>query len=421
MMTEARSLLEGALQAALGAVDARELGAHVFPEPPKGRLIIVGAGKAAAAMAQAAEGHYGERIDEGLVITRYGHGLKTKHIRVLEAAHPVPDRAGLEAAREILNLAASLGEDDLLLCLLSGGGSALLTAPAGVTLEEKAALTRALLKSGADIHEMNALRKHLSKIKGGRLAAVAMPAKVVSLIISDVTGDDLATVASGPTAPDPTTYADATNILDRFGLDFPEVRRELERGVRKEIPDTPKPDDPLFERVENRLVATAQDALLAAADYLRERGIAPLILSDSVTGEAREVAKVHAAIIRQVLRRDQPLARPCALLSGGETTVTVRGEGKGGRNAEFLLSLAVELWGQEGVYALAVDTDGIDGFSDAAGAWMGPDLFRRTSREAAMEHLLNNDAYSFFERADMLIKTGPTLTNVNDLRVMVIS
>ncbi|CAN5563919.1 glycerate kinase [soil metagenome] len=423
------NLLRAAFRAAIAAADPLELPAHVFPEPPVGRLVVVGAGKAAAAMALAAERHYGERFGSeclagGLVVTRYGHGLKEgeklARIRVIEAAHPVPDAAGLAAAREIHALAASLGENDLLLCLLSGGGSALLTAPEGVSLEEKAALTKALLRSGADIREMNSLRKHLSSLKGGRLAAAAAPARVVSLIISDVAGDDLSSVASGPTAPDPTTYEDALAVLDRYGLDFPAARAQLERGARGELAETPKEGDAVFERVENRLVATAQDALEAAARAFESQGVTPLILADAVTGEAREVGKVFAAITSQVLRHGQPLPRPCALLSGGETTVTVRGEGKGGRNSEFLLSFALELGMPDGVYALAADSDGIDGFSDAAGALVGPDLFARVERDAAKHCLENNDSYSLFEKSGALIKTGPTRTNVNDLRFILV-
>lgn len=418
-VTSPQALLKDALHAALKAVDPLALPPDIFPQAPRGRLVVVGAGKAAAAMALAAERHYGEKIAEGLVITRYGHGLLTRRVRVVEAAHPVPDAAGQKAAGEIVALVSSLGPHDLVLCLLSGGGSALLSAPSGVTLEEKAALTRALLRSGADIREINAVRKHLSSLKGGRLAA-ASPAKVVSLLISDVTGDDLSTIASGPTAPDPTTFAEAVAVLERYGLDFPAARAQLERGVRGEIPETPKEDDPLFERVDNVIVAAAQGALDAAAGVLRDNGVTPVILSDAMTGEAREAAKFHAAIAKQVVHHEQPSPRPCALLSGGETTVTVRGDGKGGRNSEFSLALALELDGLPGVYALAVDTDGIDGSEDAAGATFGPDIFSRVGEAEAKGYLDNNDSYSLFERTGSLIVTGPTRTNVNDLRLVLI-
>lgn len=388
-----------------------------LPAPPRGRLVALGAGKAAAKMASVAETFYAEKYPEtpleGLVVTRYGHGVKTEKIQVREAAHPVPDAAGVAATQKILDLARSLSEDDLLLCLISGGGSALLCAPEGVTLSEKAALTQALLRSGADIGEMNAVRKHLSSVKGGGLARAAFPARVVSLIISDVAGDELSTVASGPTVPDPSTFADCRAILGRYGLELPP-------RLTRDAPETPKPGDPIFDRVENRLIASAQGSLEAAAAFFREQGIVPLILSESVTGEAREVAKVHAALARQIRQHGQPLEPPCALLSGGETTVTVRGTGRGGRNAEFALSLAVELNGLTNVYALAADTDGIDGSEDAAGALVTPETLLRVGRGEARGYLDNNDAYTFFKRVGGLVHTGPTLTNVNDMRFVLV-
>ena len=413
---DARALLRASLDRALAAADPRKvLDAHL-PPPPRGRLVIVGAGKAAASMAGAAEAfyraHHPDVRLEGLVVTRYGHGVPTEHIRVVEAAHPVPDAAGVAATQEILELAASLGEDDLLVCLISGGGSALLSAPNGVTLEEKAALTQALLRSGADISEMNVVRKHLSRVKGGGLAKAAFPARVLSLIVSDVAGDDLSVIASGPTVGDSSTFAEARAVLMRYGLEPP--------SHFSEAPETPKPGDPIFNRVENCLVASAQGMLEAAATFFRERGIAPLILSESVTGEAREIAKMHAAVARQIRTHAQPVKPPCVLISGGETTVTVRGDGRGGRNCEFALSLALELAGLREVYALAADTDGIDGDSDAAGALVTPQTLAEPGHAEARRYLDNNDAYSFFERVGGLIRTGPTLTNVNDLRLVLV-
>ena len=413
---EVVTLLRGALQTAVAAANpARTLPEHL-PSPPKGRLIVVGAGKAAAGMARAAETFYGERYPgvklEGLVVTRYGHSVHTEQIRVVEAAHPVPDAAGVAATAEILALAEGLGEDDLLVCLISGGGSALLCAPEGVTLSQKAALTGALLRSGADITEMNTVRKHLSRVKGGGLARAAFPAQVVSLIVSDVAGDELSVIASGPTVPDSSTLAEARAVLERYGLEPP--------SHLSSAPKTPKPGDAIFERVQNHLIASAQGMLSATATFFRERGITPLILSESVTGEAREIAKMHAAIARQVRAHGQPLGPPCVLLSGGETTVTVRGSGRGGRNCEFALSLALELNGLGGVYALAADTDGIDGTEDAAGALITPQTLAATGRAEARRYLENNDAYSFFERTGGLVHTGPTLTNVNDVRLVLV-
>ena len=370
-------------------------------------------------MAATVEKHYEGIALEGLVITRYGHAVATKHIEVVEAAHPVPDAAGVAATRRILELAQSLDKDDLLLCLISGGGSALLVAPEGVTLEEKAHLTKALLKSGADIREMNAVRKHLSGVKGGKLARAAYPAKVMSLIISDVTGDDLSSIASGPTAPDSSTFEDALNILDRYGIEAPEVRMRFQKGVAGELADTPKPGDAVFESAENKIVANAQGVLERSAAYFRNEGVTPLILTESLTGEAKEAAKFHAALARQVKQHGQPLKPPCILLSGGETTVTVRGSGRGGRNSEFLLSLALELDGLENVYALAADTDGIDGVEDNAGAVIGPDALGALRLEAR-GFLENNDAYTFFQQTGALLRTGPTLTNVNDLRMLLV-
>ena len=336
MRDDSRKVLREMFDAAVAAASPALCVPPNLPKPPKGRTIVVGAGKAAAAMAAAVEANWAGPV-EGLVVTRYGHGAPCKSIEVVEAAHPVPDAAGREAARRILEKVQGLGPDDLVLCLISGGGSALLALPApGLTLEDKQAVNKALLRSGAHIGEMNCVRKHLSAIKGGRLAAAAAPAQVVSLIISDVPGDDLSVIASGPTVPDRTTSADAIAVLEKYGIDAPRAVMDHLRGSSAE---TPKPGDEIFSRVKNILIATPQDALEAAAKVARDRGFQPLILGNAIEGEARDVAFVHAGIAKQVAGYGQPIAPPCAIISGGETTVTVRGNGRGGRNAEFLLAL----------------------------------------------------------------------------------
>ncbi len=391
-----------------------------LPNPTKGRTIVVGAGKAAATMAKSVEDHWQGELS-GLVVTRYGHRAPTKRIEVVEAAHPVPDLAGREAAERILKMVQGLGPDDLVLCLISGGGSALLTMPApGLTLQDKQAINRALLKSGANIGEMNCVRKHLSAIKGGRLAAACHPAKVVTLTISDVPGDDPAVIASGPTVADRTTFADALAILEKYRITEPTTVVQHLRAAREE---TPKPDDPRLAGIQTHVVAAPQQSLEAAANVARQAGITPLILGDSLEGESREVAVVHAGIARQVLRHGQPAPAPCVLLSGGETTVTVRGKGRGGRNVEFLLALAVALDGEAGVYALAGDTDGVDGTEDNAGALVTPDTLQRAAASGldAKAHLADNDGYSFFAGLGDLVITGPTLTNVNDFRAILVS
>jgi hydroxypyruvate reductase len=357
---------------------------------------------------------------EGLVVTRYGHGAPTKRIEVVEAAHPVPDAAGEQAALRILQRVRNLAADDLVLCLISGGGSALLAAPApGLTLDDKRAINRALLKSGADIAEMNGVRKHLSAIKGGRLALAAAPARVVGLVISDVPGDDLAVIASGPTVPDPSTSAEALATLRRYAIDAPaRVLAHLESAAS----ETPKPGDPRFAAVSNILIATPQMSLRAAAEAARAAGVAPVLLGDAIEGGAREVGKVFAGVARSAARHGEPARPPCVLLSGGETTVTVRGKGKGGRNAEFLLGLALALDGAPRIYALAGDTDGVDGSEDNAGAYVAPDTLARAAALGlrARERLADNDAYSFFAALGDLVVTGPTLTNVNDFRAILI-
>lgn len=391
-----------------------------LPEPPKGRTVVVGCGKAAASMAKAVEDHWQGELS-GLVVTRYEHRVPTRRIEVVEAAHPVPDLAGREAAERILGMVRGLTADDLVLFLASGGGSALLSMPApGLTLADKQAINKALLRSGANITEMNCVRKHLSAIKGGRLAAACAPAKVVTLAISDIPGDDPAVIASGPTVADATSFADALAILEKYGIREP---LPVLNHLREARDETPKPGDPRLANSELQLIATPQMSLEAAAGVARAAGVTPVILGDAIEGEAREVALVHAGMVRQVRRHAQPARAPCVLLSGGETTVTVRGKGRGGRNAEFLLALAVALGGAPGIAALAGDTDGVDGTEDNAGAILLPDsLARAAARKMdARAMLADNDGYSFFSRLDDLVKTGPTLTNVNDFRAILVT
>lgn len=397
-----------------------------LPPPPKGRTVVLGAGKASAAMARAVEHHWpADRPLEGLVVTRYGHAVPCERIEIVEAAHPVPDAAGQAAARRILDLAQSLGPDDLALCLISGGGSALLALPGpGLTLADKQATSKALLRSGATIEEMNTVRKHLSAIKGGRLAAAAAPARLVTLLISDVPGDDPAVIASGPTVPDPSRCSDALSVLERYRLDREDgVPRAVLAALRQAEAETPKPGDPVFANGSVALVATPQESLEAAAEAARRRGVTPYILSDRMEGEARDIAQAHAAIADQVARRGQPFAAPCVLLSGGETTVTVRGQGRGGRNSEFLLALALALKGAPGIHAIACDTDGIDGSEDNAGAIVTPDtLSQLAARGLSGAGLLAaNDAYSAFAALGDLVSPGPTFTNVNDFRAILIA
>jgi len=420
-----RDLLLGSFHAALAAADPLKIVPRHLPKPPKGRTLVVGAGKAAASMALAVEQNWPASAPlDGLVITRYRHGLLTNRIAVLEAAHPVPDESGEKAAREILRRVKSLTPDDLLLVLVSGGGSALLSLPADdLSTEDIKTITKQLLMCGAPIQDMNTVRKHLSAIQGGRLAA-ACRAPVAALVISDVTTDDPTHIASGPCAPDPTTYADAADVLKRYEVKAPKsVSEHLARGTRGGIAETPKPGSKIFRRVENRVIATAHASLRAAAEFFIARDIHPAILGDSVTGEAREVAKVYGALAREVKLNGQPWTPPVALISGGETTVTVRGRGRGGRNCEFLLALAVELSGTEGIHALACDTDGIDGTEDNAGAILAPDSLKRAGKKKldAAKLLANNDGYSFFNALGDLVVTGPTRTNVNDYRAILVT
>jgi hydroxypyruvate reductase len=406
----------------VAAADPQQILHTHLPAPPRGRTVVAAVGKAAASMAVAVETHWpADAPLEGLAITRYGHALPTKRIRVVEAGHPVPDDAGFLASRDLLRRTKETGDEDLLLALISGGGSSLLSLPAeGITLADLKALTSQLLKSGAAIQEMNTVRKHLSAIQGGRLAA-ACRAPVLALIISDVTGDDPTHIASGPCAPDPTTYADARDVLARYGVEAPPaVKAHLEAA----LDETPKPGDPLFTRVENRVIATAHRSLEAGAAVFREAGIAPVLLGDTITGEASEAAKVFAGLVKQVRSRSTPWRAPVALISGGELTVTVRrGGGRGGRCAEFLLSLAVELDGVPGVYAIAADTDGIDGSEGNAGVLLSPDSIHRARAKGldARRLLAAHDSYGFFSALHDLVTTGPTLTNVNDYRAIVVA
>jgi len=430
--TEPHRFLEHLYHAAVRrALPLHNMGAFL-PAAPKGRTLVLGAGKAGGSMAQALEALWpADAPLQGLVVTRYHHtpprpeGLKQR-IEIAEAAHPVPDAAGLAAAQRILAMAHGLTPDDLVLCLISGGGSALLTLPAeGLSLEDKQRINRALLDCGANIGEMNCVRKHLSRIKGGRLAAACAPARVVTLAISDVPGDDPSVIASGPTVADATSCADAVAILQRYGIEIPgAVMSLLEQGAL----ETPKPGDPLFEGHEVHLIATPQQSLQAAADAARAAGLEAHILSDEMEGESREVGKVHAALARAVARRDQPFRKPCVILSGGETTVTIRKlaegvpRGRGGRAGEFCMGLAQALQGQAGVWALAADTDGIDGVEDNAGAFVAPEtLSRAQSLGMKLDHYLDrNDAYGYFRQLDDLVITGPTHTNVNDFRAILV-
>ncbi len=416
-----RALLARLFAAAVDAALPEHCLAPFMPTPGHGRTIVIGAGKASAAMARAFEQHWRGGALEGLVVTRYGHAVRCEQIEIIEAAHPLPDAAGRAAAERVLTLVSGLDADDLVVCLLSGGGSALLSLPApAITLEDKQKIHRALLHCGAGIAEMNCVRRHLSAIKGGRLAAACHPARVLNLLISDVPGDDPENIASGPTVGDPSTCADALQIIERYAIALPPAARALlESGAG----ETVKPDDARLARVQTQLIATPQRALEAAARVARDAGHRPLILGDAIEGEAREVARVMAGIAQQVRRHHQPLPPPCVLLSGGETTVTVRGKGRGGRNVEFLLALALSLDGAPGIFALAADTDGIDGQEEIAGAFLAPDSLRRAREKSmrARDFLDDNDGHAFFQALGDSLVSGPTLTNVNDFRAILIA
>lgn len=413
-----KQLLRDLFNSAVSAVSAQKL-LPFLPPQPKGKTLVLGAGKAAAAMAKVVEQHWTGELT-GLVVTRYGHGVDCEKIEVIEAGHPVPDEAGYEAAARMVAMVQGLTPDDLVLCLFSGGGSALLTLPSkGISLKQIQSINKALLKSGANVSEINCVRKHLSEIKGGRLALACAPAQVMTLLISDVPGDDPAIIASGPTFADPTTCADALSVLNNYGIHIPiAIQRHLLSGVG----ETPKPNDARLSNTSYHIIASAQDALEAAASAARLAGVTPYILSNSIEGQARDIGLMHAAIAKQIAQFDQPVKKPCVLLSGGETVVTVHGSGRGGRNAEFLLQLAIALNGHSSIYAISCDTDGIDGTEDNAGALLCPDSLTRAvalglNPKALLE---NNDGYSFFSALNDLIVTGPTRTNVNDFRAVLI-
>jgi hydroxypyruvate reductase len=419
-----RKFLRDLFNAALAAADPYRAIAPAMPIPVAGRTVVIGAGKASAAMARAFETLWPRPL-EGLVVTRHGHAVPCERIEIVEASHPVPDAAGQQAARRILDLAGGLGADDQLVFLVSGGGSALLALPApGLTLEDKQVVTRALLRSGATIGEINTVRKHLSAIKGGRLAAAAAPARVVTLAISDVPGDDAAVIASGPTVPDPSSFADAQAVLAKYRIAEP---ASVVAHLAAAADETPKPGDAIFANARYTLIASPQQALDAAADAAQAAGVTPIVLSDRIEGEAHDIGLMHAAIALQ-LRHGRlrvggsPITLPAVLLSGGETTVTVRGQGRGGRNSEFLLSLAAALDGASGIAAIACDTDGIDGTEDNAGAILLPDSIARAAAKgvAIKAALAQNDAWGFFDALGDLVVTGPTLTNVNDFRAILV-
>lgn len=419
-----RALLRRLFDAAVNAAQPNHCLPPHLPEPPKGRLVVIGAGKASAAMARAVESHWPGPLS-GLVVTRYGYAVPCDRIEIVEAAHPVPDAAGLDAARRVMETVRGLTADDTVLCLMSGGGSALLALPLdGVTLEDKQAVSRALLRSGATISEINCVRRHLSAVKGGRLAAACHPARVVTLLMSDVPGDHPGDIASGPTVADATTCADALAILDRFAIDGPpRVRAALESGQGENgLGESVKPGDPRLARSETRMIATPAMALDAAAAVARAAGYPVHILGDAIEGEAKDVGTTLAGIALQVAKRDQPFAAPCVLLSGGETTVTVRGQGRGGRNVEFLLAFGVAVDGHPRIHALAADTDGVDGVEEIAGASLGPDSLRRGWALGLnpKDRLADNDGHGYFGALGDSLVTGPTLTNVNDFRAILI-
>ena len=420
MSISPRDLLTRMFTAAVNAAQPEHCLPRFLPKPPKkGRTIVIGAGKASAEMARVLERHWPGELT-GLVVTRYGHAVPCERIQIVQAAHPVPDGAGRAAAGRMLDMGRNVTADDLVICLISGGGSALLPLPGdNMTLHDKQAISRALLNSGATISEINCVRRHLSAVKGGRLAAAFHPARIVNLMISDVPGDDPMNIASGPTVGDPTTCADALEIVNRYGIDLPKgARWLLETGEG----ETVKPDDPRLAKVETHLIATPQMALEAAAEVARAAGIVPVILGDSIEGEARDVAKVMAAIALQVQRHGQPAGAPCVLLSGGETTVTVRGKGCGGRNVEFLLALALALDGAPDIHAMAGDTDGVDGMEEVAGAFVAPDTLARAWAQGIRprDSLEANDGHGFFGALGDTLVTGPTLTNVNDFRAVLV-
>lgn len=434
---EARAILTRLFQAGLQAVDPYEavcrqirlrrgrltIGSHHYSLQPQHRIVVVGAGKASARMAQALERQLGARIDTGLVVVKYGHGAPTKKIQIVEAGHPIPDAAGLRASGMVMALVGTLKPDDLLIVLLSGGASSLLPAPApGITLKDKQQTTKLLLRSGATIQEMNAVRKHLSSVKGGQLAA-ATAGRVASVILSDVIGNDLGTIGSGPTSPDPSTFHEAWTVLERYGVtaELPEtVRRRMKAGINNSVAETPKPGAALFRRVHNVLVGDNQAAVDAVAHLAKGQGLHTLVLSTTVTGEAREIAKLYGAMAREIAAQDRPVRRPCCVIAGGETTVTVRGQGQGGRAQEFALAAALEIAGLPNVWVAGFATDGTDGPKPVAGAVVNGETSARAQRGKLnlLRALRENDAYPFFNKLNAHIVTGPTGTNVNDLYLL---
>jgi hydroxypyruvate reductase len=406
-------------RSALAAADPMKVLPPHLPEPPRGRTVVVGVGKAAAAMARAVESHW-EGPLSGIVVVPHGASLPLERIAVVEGSHPVPDQRSVAAGERLMEAVTGLGPDDLVIALISGGGSALCAMPAaGVSLQEKQAITKALLLGGATITEINMVRKHLSSIKGGRLAMQAHPARVVSLLISDIPGDDPTLIASAPSLADPSTCAHALQVLDRYEVELAASTRSALAAARFE---SPKPGDPRFEGHSHVVLACAQDGLEAAAGVARKHGWQAHVLSDAMEGEARELAKAHAAIATQVQARNQPVMAPCVLLSGGEATVTVKGQGRGGRNTEFALALALALNGRPGIHAISAGTDGLDGNGDAAGSWISPDTLLRPPGgvRSALEALQNNDSFTFFKHIDGLVITGPTFTNINDFRAVMV-
>ncbi len=418
-MPDERQLLRSLFDRAVEAAQAENLIPGRLPSHPRGRALVIGAGKAAAAMARSVEDNWAGELS-GLVITPYGHAVVCDLIEVVEAAHPVPDATGRDAAHRILKMAAELTAEDLALCLLSGGGSALLPMPAeGITLQDKQSITDGLLKCGADIAEINCVRRHLSAIKGGRLAAACSPARIVTLAISDVPGNELSSIASGPTTADPTTSAMALDILQRYGLDVPD---DVMKHLNSAVSETLKPGDPAFDSATFDILATSDDAMQAAAELAHELGIEPLVLGE-LQGDSAELAQEHAALAKQIACGDGPVQPPCVVISGGETTVDVKGDGLGGRNSEYSLALALALDGHPGIYAIACDTDGIDGTEDNAGCLVTPDSLSRAAQQSLDANVLldNNDSYRFFSEIGDLVVTGPTRTNVNDFRAILIA
>ncbi len=419
-------ILKNLYDTAVEAADPFKIMPNYIPIPTSGRTFVIGAGKAAASMAKSLEENWDNEKHPvtGMVITRYEHGLPTKYIKVVEASHPVPDEAGLKAARDMITMlkSAKLTKEDLVICLISGGGSALMSIPAPcLSHEEKQKINKQLLKSGANIAEMNCVRKHLSMIKGGKLAQLCTPARLHTLIISDVPNDDPSVIASGPTIADPTTSEDALNVLKKYNI---EISNKISDWLKSKENETPKPSDKNLPIQDMHIIATAQTALEAAANRAKKLKITPYILSSNIEGEAKDCGIFHAAIALQILKYNQPFKKPCVILSGGETTVTVKGKGgRGGRNSEFLLSALKEIGTGKNIFGLACDTDGIDGSEDNAGAFFLPDTLEKALKSGInpKTYLENNDAYSFFEKTDTLIKSGPTLTNVNDFRAILIS